>query len=141
MFMHLFKLIWNKKKQNFLLITEMFVSFLVIFGVFTLIVFYYHNYKQPIGFDYENVWEANYFPPHIESNDSVLLFHDAMTKMIKSYPEVEDISFTGSNTPFSMSTNNTMIGYGNNTDILSNVYQAEESYKNVLNFKMLEGRW
>ena len=43
MFKHLFKLIWNKKKQNFLLMSEMFVSFLVIFAVFTLMIYYYQN--------------------------------------------------------------------------------------------------
>jgi putative ABC transport system permease protein len=141
MFRHLFKLIWNKKKQNFLLIIEMFVSFIVMFGIFTLIVYYYHNYKQPIGFDYENVWVASYQANPIESTDSAVIFHDALTKMIKSFPDVEDISFTGFNTPFSMSTSNTSIGYGNNTDVMSNVYQTEEDYKNVLNFQILEGRW
>jgi len=33
MFKHLFTLIWNKKKQNFLLMSEMLVSFLVIFAM------------------------------------------------------------------------------------------------------------
>jgi putative ABC transport system permease protein len=142
MFKHLFKLIWNKKKQNFLLITEMFVSFLVMFGVFTLMVYYYHNYKQPMGFDYDNVWVVNYTPPeNIHSNDSFMLFHETLSKMLKSMPQVEEISFTSGNVPFSMNTNNTMIGYGNNSNVMSNVYQAEETYKNVLNFKMLEGRW
>jgi len=142
MFKHLFKLIWNKKKQNFLLITEMFVSFLVMFGVFTLMVYYYHNYKQPVGFDYNNVWVVNYSPPeNIHSNDSFMLFHETLSKMLKSMPQVEQLSFTSSNVPFSMTTNNTMIGYGNSSNVVSNVYQAEEAYKNVLNFKMLEGRW
>jgi putative ABC transport system permease protein len=141
MFRHLFKLIWNKKKQNFLLITEMFVSFLVMFGIFTLIVYYYHNYKQPMGFEYENVWVASYHSHDIQSTDSAIVFHDALTRLIKSYPEVEDVSLTGFNTPFSMSTNNTSIGYGNNRDVMSNVYQTEEEYKNVLNFKMIDGRW
>lgn len=142
MFKHLFKLIWNKKKQNFLLITEMFVSFLVMFGVFTLMVYYYHNYKQPMGFDYDNVWVVNYTPPeNIHSNDSFMLFHETLSKMLKSMPQVEEISFTSGNVPFSMNTNNTMIGYGNNSNVMSNVYQAEETYKNLLNFKMLKGRW
>jgi len=60
---HLFKLIWNKKKQNFLLITEMLVSFIVIFAVFTLLVYFYRNYKQPMGFDYENVWAVKFSQP------------------------------------------------------------------------------
>src|SRR5690349_18444908 len=125
MFKHLFKLIWNKKKQNFLLITEMFVSFLVMFGVFSLMVYYYYNYKQPMGFDYNNVWVVDYqTPENIQSTDSAILFHEILTKMLKSMPQIEDISFSGFNVPFSMSTNNTMIGYRNNTSVMSNVYQT-----------------
>src|SRR5688500_4452622 len=72
MFKHLFKLIWNKKKQNFLLITEMFVSFLVLFAVFSMVVYFYQNYKKPRGFDYENVWVVSFsMPRHIQSNDSI----------------------------------------------------------------------
>ena len=65
MLKHLFKLIWNKKKQNFLLIAEMLVSFLVIFAVFTLLIYFYRNYKQPMGFDYENVWAVKFDKPEI----------------------------------------------------------------------------
>ena len=60
MFKHLFKLIWNKKKQNFLLMSEMLFSFLVLFAVFTLLVYYYNNYKKPMGFEYQNVWMVSY---------------------------------------------------------------------------------
>ncbi|QEC68930.1 FtsX-like permease family protein [Panacibacter ginsenosidivorans] len=142
MIKHLFKLIWNKKKQNFLLITEMFVSFIVMFAVFTLIVYYYNNYKQPMGFDYDNVWVANYTPPpNIQSNDSAQLFHDVLEKMVKSMPEVVDMSFMSNNVPFSMSTSNTEISYGDHRNVRTNIYTAEDSYKDVLNFKILEGRW
>ena len=63
MFKHLLKLIWNKKKQNALLITEIFVSFLVMFGVFTMLVYSFRNYRQPMGFNYDNVWVINFTPP------------------------------------------------------------------------------
>src|SRR5690242_17686980 len=112
MIKHLFRLIWNKKKQNFLLITEMFVSFLVMFGIFTLIVFYYKNYKQPMNFDYKDVWVINYTPPqNLGGTDSAIAFKETLTKMLKSMPEIEDVSFASMNVPFGMSTNNTMIGY------------------------------
>src|SRR6202008_1550467 len=128
MFKHLFRLIWNKKKQNFLLITEMFFSFIVMFAVFTLIVYYYNNYKQPVGFDYENVWVVNYATPeNIQSNDSVMLFRETLTKMIKSMPEVEEISFASNNVPFSMSSSNTSVSYGNKRHVNTNIYNGEES--------------
>src|SRR3954467_14499949 len=126
MFKHLFRLIWNKKKQNFLLMTEMFVSFIVMFAVFTLMVYYYDNYKAPTGFNYNNVWVVNYTPPeNIHSSDSFELFHEALTRMLKSMPQIDEISFTSSNVPFAMSTNNTDISYGNKRHVRSNVYQGE----------------
>src|SRR4051812_9955627 len=105
MFTHLFKLIWNKKKQNALLIIEMFISFIVMFAVFTLVVFSYNNYRQPMGFDYKDVWVINFFPPeNIKTNDSVAMFQDALKKTMLSMPQIQELSFTGSNVPFSMNT-------------------------------------
>ena len=142
MIKHLFKLIWNKKKQNFLLITEMFVSFIVMFAVCTLVVYYYNNYKQPMGFNHDNVWVVNYTPPdNINSNDSVLVFTETLKQLIKSMPQVERMSFTSGNVPFSMNTNNTELSAGDQRHIRSNIYQGEEEYKKVLGFNMLEGRW
>lgn len=142
MLAHLFKLIWNKKKQNALLIIEMFVSFIVMFAVFTLIVFCYHNYMQPMGFDYKDVWVANYTPPEkIQRNDSVAMFKDALKKEIMAMGPVKNVTFTSMNVPFAMSTNNTMVGYGKLLHEQANVYQTEDGYKDVLNVKLLDGRW
>ena len=99
MFKHLFKLIWNKKKQNFLLMSEMLVSFLVIFAVFTLLVFYYNNYKKPIGLDYKGVWIINYNNSYKTSNtDSLNLYYETLKKTIKSLPQVLEVSSTADNT-------------------------------------------
>ncbi|MBD0375043.1 MAG: ABC transporter permease [Flavisolibacter sp.] len=142
MFSHLFKLIWNKKKQNFLLIIEMFVSFIVLFAVFTMIVRAYSSYKQPMGFDYENVWAINFAPPqNISTTDSVALFHDALKKQLQSMPQIMAVSITGSNVPFSMNTSNTQVSTKEHKGVMSNVYNAGEEYLNVLNGKMIAGRW
>jgi len=139
---HLFKLIWNKKKQNFLLILEMIISFMVMFAVFTLLVFCYYNYRQPMGFDYENVWTVSFTPPdNIKQADSVEMFHDALRKQLLSMPQIKAVSFCGSNVPFSMSTHNTRLSTANNTDVETYVYNVEDSYKDVLNLHVLEGRW
>jgi putative ABC transport system permease protein len=142
MFSHLFKLIWNKKKQNALLIIEMFVSFIVMFAVFTLVVYCYKNYRNPMGFDYKDVWVANFTPPeNIKRNDSIAMFQDALKRDILAMGPVKELSFTSGNVPFSMSTNNTMVGYGKRMNERSNIYQVQSDYKNVLNVHVLEGRW
>ena len=142
MFSHLFKLIWNKKKQNALLITEMFISFIVMFAVFTLVVFCYKNYKQPMGFDYEDVWAINFTSPeNIKNNDSALIFHDALKRSMMALGQIEEISFCSSNLPFSMSHMNNMINYSTRKSVMTDNYYTEETYKDVLNMHVLEGRW
>jgi putative ABC transport system permease protein len=53
---HLLKLVWNRRRTNLLVVAEIFCSFLVLFGVVTLAVFYLDNYRQPLGFQGDDVW-------------------------------------------------------------------------------------
>ena len=50
MIRHVFKLIWNRKRTNFLMMTEIFVSFLVLFAVVALGVYTADNWRRPLGF-------------------------------------------------------------------------------------------
>ncbi len=56
MIMHLCKLVWNRRRINMLITLEIFISFLVVFAVIVMTVYYMNNYIQPLGFDYQNVW-------------------------------------------------------------------------------------
>src|ERR1700679_740567 len=142
MFKHLFKLIWNKKKQNFLLMSEILISFLVIFAVFTLMMYYYNNYKKPLGLDYQNVWLISYNNANQTKNiDSLNTYYQNLRQTIKSMPQIKEISFCSENVPFSQNTNQGGIWKdGRNLDHI-NQYTVEDSYKKVLNIQLLEGRW
>ncbi|MFN7945930.1 MAG: FtsX-like permease family protein [Blastocatellia bacterium] len=58
MLKHLCKLVWNRKRINFLITLEIFISFLVVFGVVVFVVYYADNYRHPLGFNYQNVWNV-----------------------------------------------------------------------------------
>ena len=58
MFRHLLKLVWNRRRINFLITLEIFISFLVVFGVIVFAVYYVDNYRHPLGFNYQNVWSV-----------------------------------------------------------------------------------
>jgi len=58
MIRHLIKIIWNRKRANFLIAVEIFLSFLVLFAVMVQAVYYTDNYRKPLGFSYENVWNV-----------------------------------------------------------------------------------
>ena len=142
MFSHLFKLIWNKKKQNILMMAEMLISFLVIFALSTLIVFFFKNYRKPLGFDYENVWVVSFSNPLKTSNmDSLATFYKGLRETVRSLPKVKEAGFSSDNIPFYQNTWSGSINYEKKE--VSNVdnYWVDENYKDVLNVKLLEGRW
>lgn len=142
MFKHLFKLIWNKKKQNALMIIEMFFSFMVMFAVFTMGVYAYNNYRQPVGFNYEDVWTVSFMPPsNIHTADSMVRFHEVLKKRLYAMPEITELSLSSNNVPFSMNTSNSSMHYNKQHSELSNFYHTEETYDDVLEMKMIEGRW
>ncbi len=142
MIRHLFKMIWNRKKQNALLITEMLVSFLVLFAVFTLLVFDYQNYKKPLGFDYENIWLVTYSDALKTNNkDTLSMFYETVRQTVKSLPQVKEIAYVNDNVPFSNNTNQTGFTYNKKHINHLNYHLTEDSYKDVLNLTLTEGKW
>jgi len=142
MFKHLFKLIWNKKKQNFLLMSEMLVSFLVIFAVFTLMVYYYNNYKKPMGFEYQDVWLVNYNNAlQTKNTDSLDNYYETLRQTLKSMPEIKEISFASDNVPFSNNMNEGSVFINNKEIENTNWYTIEDSYKDAMHMQLLAGRW
>jgi len=56
---HLLRLIWNRKRQNFLLTLEIFFSFVTLFGVVLFAMQYASNARQPLGFEIDRVWSLS----------------------------------------------------------------------------------
>jgi len=142
MFKHLFKLIWNKRKQNFLFLSEILVSFMVIFGVFSMLTYYYLNYIKPKGFEYNSVWSVSYSNPlQTKNNDSLKTYYEYVRRTIKSLPEIEELSFTSANFPYSGSIASTSFTFrGKKLGQIDN-YEVEDDYAKVLGMQLIAGRW
>lgn len=142
MLKHLFKLIWNKRKQNFLLLSEILVSFMVLFAVFSFLTFYYQNYSKPLGLEYERVWTINYDNVQQHKNpDSLRIFYENLRRSLKSMPNIEEVSFSSGNFPYSNSTMSTAIQKGGKKYSSVNSYMVEDDYQKVWNSSLVEGRW
>lgn len=142
MFSHLFKMIWNKKKQNSLLIVEILLSFMVLFGVFAFGVNAYQNYMKPMGIDYEHVWVINYNNTLKTTNaDSLKDFYQGLLKNIKAMPQVVNATYTSNNVPFSTSHMGTGISMNGKQFSNINTYNVGDEYPQTLGLKVLEGRW
>ncbi|MBC5775270.1 ABC transporter permease [Pontibacter sp. KCTC 32443] len=140
MIRHLFKLIWNRKKSNFLLITEIFFCFLVLFGVLSFIVYNVSNYTKPLGFKHENVWLLT-MRPSTDSTAQNRQIVEQVIQRVRAFPQVEQASFTSSNAPFSFSRMNNDFSYGKIKRIESDVYEVQDEYKDVMQLQVSKGRW
>lgn len=141
MIAHLFKLIWNKKKKNFLLMLEMLISFIVLFGVFTGLVYFYQNYSRPMGFEYERVWSVGYGDPAgMTDADSIAAYHATVKRMIQSMPQVEAVSFSNINVPFGDANLGTSVSYNNQSEN-TEIYRTDDDYKKTLGITVTAGRW
>ncbi|QMU30042.1 ABC transporter permease [Adhaeribacter radiodurans] len=139
MIRHLFTLIWNRKKSNFLMITEIFFSFLVLFGVLSLAFYYLNNYNKPLGFQYDKVWVMT-LRWNQEKPLEIKEIQSRLKQQLKSNPEVEGVAFSSVNTPFTMQNMNGGFFY-NNRSVLSSFYQVDEDFAQVMQMRLTEGRW
>lgn len=135
MFSHIFKLIWKKKTSNFLMMLEIFFSFLVLFAVSSLSAYFYHNYKDASGMEIDHVWVAN-----ISYNNDTLPNYEGILQRLATYPKIESYAFASHNVPFSFSQSNTDFKYGN-ASAVSDVMRVEPDYPKTLGITLSEGRW
>jgi putative ABC transport system permease protein len=140
MIRHLFKLIWNRKRSNFLMIVEIFFSFIILFGVITLGLFFYQNYKKPLGFNYENVLALNVHTldtPAAEKRERL----EQIVKRLDAFEEVQHVAIGSENGPYSYNTWSTGLTR-NNKEITSNMVVVQhDAFKDVMQLEMAEGRW
>lgn len=141
---HLLRLIWNRKRQNFLLTVEIFFSFLALFGVVLIGVQFIYNSRRPLGFSIERVWNVSVDTKESDSDPAVKTRHRETYRQLMAalgdLPEVEAVSagFTGPYTNSSWGTGNDLtdgrhINYG--------LTRVTDSFREVFQVPVAEGRW
>lgn len=136
---HLFTLIWNRRRSNMLLMVEILLSFFVLFGVSSLLAFNVYHYRQPLGFNYHNVWELNLHPGADTTGFQQKL---ALTmQRLKATKGVVGVSKTGSNTPFSFSSAIGTFFYKGKRMPKNANHDADDAFREVLKLNVVEGRW
>ena len=90
---HLLRLIWNRKRQNFLLTVEIFFSFLALFGVVLFTMHFVNNSRQPLGFDIDRVWSITVDRKENDEDPAVKSRHRATFRQLlvalREMPQIE----------------------------------------------------
>lgn len=142
MIRHLIKLVWNRKRFNFLITLEIFVSFLVLFAVMMFVVYYANNYRQPLGFDYENVWNVE-IDVKQQSDDYFTPEQHALTRQlylaVKDFPEVESVA-SALSVPYQMSGSRGEREF-NGRMVEFERAEVTDDLREVLHLDVVAGRW
>jgi putative ABC transport system permease protein len=139
MFKHILKLIWKRRKTNFLMVVEIFVSFLILFAVWSLSVYTQRNYGAPMGLTAADRWVV--FLDFNTGNDTLQRQNEALVAdLMKTFPEIKSWSFSSPNVPFSYNTSNSMFSH-NGKEAIADFMHVQETFPVTMGMTLSSGRW
>jgi putative ABC transport system permease protein len=142
MIRHLFTLIWNRRRANFLLIAEVFLAFVVLFVVGSVLVYNQQNYRTPLGFGYEQVWRVDLDPGTQPQAGRLATVRQVITQL-RAMPGVLAVGRTSSNTPFSGSSNGSPVSTRDEKIVVEHTsgHSVEDPLREVFELPVVAGRW
>jgi putative ABC transport system permease protein len=137
------KLIWKRKRHTSLMVIEMFISFLILFALLTVIVNYSYQYYESKGFDHNNVWVADirYDKENDESGKTLRELMDLTKKNVLSIQGVSAVSNCSNNLPYGMSTTSSSMKYGEVQYHDINILRTDENFHKVFQIDIAVGSW
>ena len=144
MILHLLKMVWNRKRTNRLIMLEIFLSFLVLFTVMAISVYYFNNYRLPLGYSWRNVWVIRADPKpdigevYVRADPGLQEKYRQVFLTIRSFNEVEGIA-AAVDAPYDVRKwTQTFLG---TRQFTSRVNEVSDGYKDVMNLQVVRGRW
>jgi putative ABC transport system permease protein len=142
MIRHVLKIVWNRKRANALIVLEIFLSFLVLFAVLTLASALLGSVRQPLGFEWQDVWNVSIEheggagkEDDAERRESI----DMVMRELRNMPEVLSVG-ASLTPPYSMSAmEGTWVVNGRNVFVTQD--SVTDGFAEVVRLKVLSGRW
>lgn len=139
---HLFRLTWNRRGANALLLVELFVCFLVLCAVLTGAAWTARNALDPLGFEWKDTWRIRFVGGIVDMDSGDTEFLVMLQRLLDEagrLPQVESAALV-SNVPYSGDTHSTTSWVGGRmTNILSSPVTIDAL--DVLRLELKAGRW
>ena len=139
MIKQMFKLIWNRKRQNFLMMTGIFISFFALFLVLTTIFYNFGNYLKPLGFEYKDVWYLSLDWKNL-GTEQVAATMEQLDKTLDSQPEIMSHSYSISYIFMPSATSMDNFTFADKT-MSCHIASAGDDFAEVLDIDLVRGRW
>ncbi|HSP89403.1 MAG TPA: ABC transporter permease [Vicinamibacterales bacterium] len=152
MIRHLLRIVWNRRRTNLLISIEIFLSFLVLATILILGLYLANNYRQPLGFSYQDVWSVRIgmnAPDAKVADPGTLPFEytpagqrekiATLLGLLRDLPGVESAA-AAMNAPYGRSSWSSSISLaGRNHDYGAN--EATDSFRETMQLAVTKGRW
>jgi putative ABC transport system permease protein len=142
---HLFRLMWNRKRQNLLLFAELFFAFLVATAAAVIVVHFANNARHPLGFDATRVWNIEINRGRAGRADDAAKDRDRQTmrdvlRELAATPGVEAVTgaFTG---PYRWYSWTSSLELEDGRSFYHSVNHADDRFRDVLGVDLVAGRW
>lgn len=135
-------LMWKRKKNSFLMIVEIFISFLLLFALSAMTINNIKLYNQPLGFSYEDIWVVDISFNRMQENAEPAQEMELLKRNIRAIQEVQEVSNCSYNIPYSQSTHSSRFKYnGNEINTQVNIMRTDFMFHKVFNMQIAEGKW
>lgn len=142
MIRHIFTLIWNRKRTNFLMMTEIFVSFLVLFAVVALGVYTADNWRRPLGYSIDRVWAVHIDMKQVSDDNFDDVQQESARQLLlalREFPEIE-ASAGAMLAPYQLGSSSSVYSWQGRR-IAYGVAEVTDGFKDLLGLELVEGRW
>jgi putative ABC transport system permease protein len=142
---HLIRLMWNRKRQNLLLMIEIFVAFLVVVAVGVIAMHFGNNARQPLGFSIDRVWSIDVNRGRDRQEDPATTAPDRDTfrqifAELGTMPAIEAAAgaFTG---PYRWYSWNERLRVEGRPERMVSANRVDDRFQEVLGLQLAAGRW
>jgi len=138
-FGHYLKMIWSRKKKNFMTMLGIAIAFVVLFIVTSIVVYGISNYSKPLGFEYQGVdyLSFNWENQDLERDKQTMLQID---KALSQYPEIESFCHSHSYLFMPTATSIYSLDYEGRS-IKTHIFYAGDKFAEVMKITLKKGRW
>jgi len=138
MIRHLLALVWHRRSVNALLVLEIFVSFLVVFPVAGLGLFYWRNARQSLGYDWRDLWTVRVDTGARRGGERAAEDAATMERLVRgaaAMPEVRTAA-AADIVPFDFGTNDR-----EREGVHTLVARVSDGYLDAVDLELVAGRW
>ncbi len=142
MIKQMFKIVWNRKRSNILIIIEIFFTFMVLMGVLTTGVYFLDNHRMPLGFSYNNVWDVNAVEGEFMSDDFNEATHEKLQEFMTALTDFDEIVNIGAldYMPFSYVYSGASYSY-KDKEVSAELTRVTDGVIDVFRNEVIQGRW